>query len=607
MAQVATRQSASAGTSVPAKHVRGPRQRYTLWQRLRANLYGRLPLFVESLVALALIILVVLADVLYYLSHGIHDIGTSLQDAVGLLTLNPAVRTNGQAGTALFVFNVLFSLVFIQSILSAARAIVSRRRPEQRQRGMAAVLNDHVIVCGMGRMGFRLITRLVEADVRVAVIERDWHSEFVSRALAMRVPVIEGDAREIESLRHAGLNRARAIVACIDGDLVDAEIALAARAAHPRIRAILRAFNEDFDRGMERQFGAHTAFSASALAAPTFAAAAVVRHIEHVVPLDSQLLLVTSLTMPAIQPPGPTLRSFEERFHVRALRHIPASGASSRVKPPRSLATGDRLTVIGVLPAIQSLYAAGYASTLVPEAAPMRPPIGQHDRVIVCGLGKVGYRVVSWLKRMPSPPHITIVHLDDDEHKSFSRRIGTSPDVSTVFGDARDRETLLAAGIEDASVVLAVTSEDLINLQIALEARRIRPDAHIVLRVFSDSLAQHLVELFGIHTAYSTSELASSTLAAAAIVGGVSHAFASSGKLYAMSTVAVKPTGILAGSSILDVVERFGAVVAGLQRENALTVLPAHDMLIMPYDELSLVAPLDALARLRRTASEQVS
>ncbi|HLZ23352.1 MAG TPA: NAD-binding protein [Ktedonobacterales bacterium] len=601
MAQVVTQQRTGAPAHEPDRRGKLLRQRYSPWQRLRANLYGRLPLLIESLVALSLIVLVVVADVLYYATHGVRGLGTELQDAIGLLTLNPAVRSSDQTGTALFVFNVLFSLVFIQSILGAARAFFNKRQPELRERGRAAVLRDHVIVCGMGRMGLRLTTRLVESGTRAVVVERNPNGELVPRAQALRVPVVTGDARDIETLRQAGLLHARAIVACIDGDLADVEIALAARAANPHIRVILRAFNEDFDRGLERRFGPHSAFSASALAAPTFAAAAAVRNIEHVVPLDSQLLAVTTLSMPTLATPGPSVRQFEERFHVRVL-HIDRSGAALRADSARIVATGDHLRILATLPAIRALYAAGYSSTLAPGLGPMTLPANQRDHIIICGLGKVGYRVVGWLSAMPSPPHITTVYLDDDEHGSFARRIGASTGVKTVIGDARDAAILLTAGLSEASVVAALTSDDLTNLRIALEARRIRPDVHIVLRVFSDSLARQLVDLFGIHTTYSTSELASPTLAAASILGGVSNAFISGGTLYSVGAVAARDGGALAGHTIESIAERYAVVVAGIRRNGAVAVLPPHGGHVEPHDDVIVAAPLDALTKMRRNA-----
>src|SRR5579859_570342 len=157
----------SASVASLPRRVRGERrQRYTWWQRLRAGMYGRAPLLVESLLALALIALVVLTDTGYFLTVGdASNIGQALLNTLSLLTLNPAVRPgpNDSFGAALVVFNLLFSVLFVQSVLNSARALFTRRPEEARQLGRAAALRDHVIVCGLGRIGMRVVTRLVEA------------------------------------------------------------------------------------------------------------------------------------------------------------------------------------------------------------------------------------------------------------------------------------------------------------------------------------------------------------------------------------------------------------------------------------------------------------
>src|SRR5262249_11513800 len=178
--------------------------------------------------------------------------------------------------------------------------------------------------------GLRVITRLVEVGCPCVVVERDWGSELVPRALEMRVPVVDGDARELLILRRAGLARARAIVACIDGDLLDVEIALAARAAKPGIRVVVRAFSEEFARELEHSFGATSAFSPSALAAPTFAAATISRGLEHVVPLDHQLVGVIELALPAGTALPTPADALEARFGVRLL----AVGTDGRRRRP---------------------------------------------------------------------------------------------------------------------------------------------------------------------------------------------------------------------------------------------------------------------------------
>lgn len=577
-------------SSIP-RRVRGERrQRYTWWQRLRAGIYGRAPLLVESLLALALIALVVLTDAGYFLSvRDAGNIGQALLDTLSLLTLNPAVRPgpDDSFGAALVVFNLLFSVLFVQSVLNSARALFTRRPEEARQLGRAAALRDHVIICGLGRIGMRVVTRLVEAGYQAAVVERDWGAEFVPRALEMRVPVVTGDAREAAALRRAGLRRACAVIAGIDGDLVNVEIALAARAERPSVRVILRAFSEDFDRGLERGFGRDTAFSASALAAPSFAAATVAREIEHVLPLDGALLGVARVALRAADATPTGLRALEARYDVRFV--------------PEPLRAGYA-TVMGRLSSLEALRLAGATGDGVRALPTPFQPGERHDTVIVCGLGKVGYRVVGLLHAQRPRPRIVVLYHERDEDEPFLRRVRGLAAVEARRGDARDGETLRDAGLERAFAVAALTSDDLTNVRIGLEARRQRADLHVVLRVFSDTLAERLVDLFGIHTAYSVSDLASPTLAAAAVLGGVGHAFFADDRLYAMNELAARAGDRLSGRNVEAIRGETGAVVIGLRRgAGPLLVLPPADTVVAPGDAVTLAARLDALARLRST------
>src|SRR5262245_61938937 len=54
----------ASSTSELHRTERGPRQRYSLSQRLRANLYGRLPQFQQALAALGFFALVILFDLI---------------------------------------------------------------------------------------------------------------------------------------------------------------------------------------------------------------------------------------------------------------------------------------------------------------------------------------------------------------------------------------------------------------------------------------------------------------------------------------------------------------------------------------------------------------
>ncbi len=577
------------------------RQRYSPWQDLRAHLYGRGRQIAQSLLAIGFIGVVVLVNYFYFSTR---SGGTPpLQDAVAFLALQQPAGVNiDQIGTILLAFNLIFDLVFAQSIFNAVRLLLTPRANVTRQRGLATVLRGHVIVCGLGRVGIRVVTRLVRAGYHVAVIDLNHDKEYVRRVLAMRVRVLQGDARDLDVLRQAGVRSAVAVVANVDNDLLDVEIALEARAVRPGVRVIMRAFNEDFDRGLEQVFGPETAFSASALAAPTFAAAVISRNIEQVLPVAGQLLGVMQGSVPLVASTTPDIeRAYGVRVLKRARETIAPTvtprhrGTATRSATPGLVGPVTTLTLLGPLDGLERARV-GLGIPAIATPAHFTPSEGC-DTVLICGLGKVGYRVVRLLHHLPDGPRIVVIttaHPDD----LFLRRIRELDDVTIVPGDARDGETLRSAGLDRAFTVAALTSDDQTNVQIAIEARRLRSDVHVVLRVFRSGLANKLGDLFGIHTTFSTSNLASATLASAALLSGTRRAFALDDQLFGMLDVAVKAGDQLAGSTVAALRDSDGATIVGLTRDGAETALPAPALTLRDGDVATVLAPLATLARL---------
>src|SRR5262249_53082503 len=277
-----------------------------------------------------------------------------------------------------------------------------------------------------------------------------------------------------------------------------------------------------------------------------------------------------------------TVGDFERAHGVRVVQHIEAGGREVRPAERRSLSASDRVVLLGTLPRVEAACALNPAAVARGlTGAPLPPhPTPERDTVIVCGHGKVGYRVVRWLLRQDPRPKVVVVHNSDETTLLGGelRRLAQAGEVEEVVGDARTPEVLQRAHIERAFAVATVTSHDLTNLQIGMEARRQRADVHVVLRVFSPALAENLAGLFGIHTAFSTSELASATLAAAAEIGGVAHAFAADGHLFAMDQEMVRTGDRLAGRSVVAIRKQQGVLVAGVRRGGALMVLPGDEV-----------------------------
>src|SRR6185295_18862931 len=149
----------------------------------------------------------------------------------------------------------------------------------------------------------------------------------------------------------------------------------------------------------------------------------------------------------------------------------------------RRLNSGDEVTLLGSLDALEALRLKNQGRPSALRTLPLQHPTKTFDTVIVCGLGKVGYRVVQQLHQLNPRPRIVVVRLGDGRI-DFPQRISRLAGVITLVGDARDPEVLREAGVERAYAVAALTSDDLLNLQIGLAARHARHDIHVVLRVF---------------------------------------------------------------------------------------------------------------------------
>src|SRR5262249_30363500 len=156
---------------------------------------------------------------------------------------------------------------------------------------------------------------------------------------------------------------------------------------------------------------------------------------------------------------------------IRVLTHQDATGRPVHPSPMRQLGSHNRVTLLGSLADLESLRLKNIRGSKLGMLMPQRlqHPTEQYDTVIVCGLGKVGYRVVQQLHRLSPRPQIVVVRLGDGRPE-FPQRVNQLDGVRTIIGDARDPEVLREAGVERAYSVAALTSDDLLNLQIGLAA-----------------------------------------------------------------------------------------------------------------------------------------
>ncbi len=136
-------------------------------------------------------------------------------------------------------------------------------------------LRGHVVLCGMGDVGLRVLEDLVRIGEKVVVVESNADGKFIPSVRKRNIPLIVSDATQEEALLNANIREAKAIICATENDIRNLEIGLNARGLQPGIRVVLRIFEKEFAEKIQRYFGIDIALSSSAIAAPAFACAAL--------------------------------------------------------------------------------------------------------------------------------------------------------------------------------------------------------------------------------------------------------------------------------------------------------------------------------------------
>ncbi len=156
---------------------------------------------------------------------------------------------------------MIFSLTVDRIIKRRVQMALGRHAHTQR---------GHVILCGVGRLGRLVGESLLERGERVLLVEQNENSEAVSHLRSLGADAYFGDARSPRVLQDAGVLRAKALYSLTANDFVNLEVGLNARSFDPRLRLILRMYDESMSRRIKDQLDIHLSFSVSAIADEKF-------------------------------------------------------------------------------------------------------------------------------------------------------------------------------------------------------------------------------------------------------------------------------------------------------------------------------------------------
>lgn len=474
-------------------------------------------------------------------------------------------------------------------------------------------MKPRIIVCGLGRTGYRIFSLLKQqgADV-IGISDRPLtHNP--------KDEIVVGVLNSATTLLQAGIRSTQTLVLASHDDALNLAILTQARLLNPHIRIINRLYNQTLGERLDHLLSNHITLSVSALSAPIFAFSAMGNKAIGQLRLFQEIWSIQEEIIDEFHPwYQKTFNELWENPEKMFIYYLPAQGELdlvSAVIQGQKLQKGDHI-IIGNRPKIKKnrwnlwkqliklitnlkqyksyikpvliitliLFLTILFATLtylsvnldtpfidafyfsvgmitgaggqeeVAESAPnwiklftafmmiigagivgifyalindfvlgsrikqawdvARIPPKNH--YIICGLGGIGMQIV---KQLHHQGH-EIVILECDPNNRFLNTV-RSMGIPVIIEDARLENTLKIAKVETASSLLAVTHEDMINVEIALTAKAINPKLAVIVRTYDSKTARSIQDVFEFESVFSPSELATHSFTAAALGGRI--------------------------------------------------------------------------------------
>jgi len=342
------------------------RKKRRLQHAVRAQLRDMFVLFRESGSALLLFISLMIGGALLFHFFYVHpetgetiSFAEALYGTFSLLFFESTLQFPHQWYLQIlyFIIPILGLVVVADGFIRFGVALTNKKERGQKwQIAMASTYNEHVIICGMGKVGFRVALELLKFDREIVAIEANPDCRFVEKAKELGIPIIIADARRSENLIKAGVKHADAILPCTEDELANLDIALDARELNSNIKVVMRMFDPELAERVEKGFGIHTAFSVSALAAPIFAAASMRVNVKASFYVDNTLLNISEMSVePGSRIEGWSIGNLEREMDLSVVSYFEDGETRLHPDSDQCLNAGCKILLLARLDALHRL------------------------------------------------------------------------------------------------------------------------------------------------------------------------------------------------------------------------------------------------------------
>jgi voltage-gated potassium channel len=173
------------------------------------------------------------------------------------------VHRLSHAGRVFNSFLIFFGVtIMLLAVGGMTQAIIelelNQNFGKRRIKKMIDLLQDHYIVCGFGRIGRGAASELQRAGVPFLIV--DHNEDRVEWAMKSGMLAVVADATDDETLREAGVLRAKGLIATLQSDAENLFVILSAKALKPSLLVSARIASEQSEKKM-RLAGADYVFA----------------------------------------------------------------------------------------------------------------------------------------------------------------------------------------------------------------------------------------------------------------------------------------------------------------------------------------------------------
>ncbi|MGB3199309.1 MAG: NAD-binding protein [Nodosilinea sp.] len=228
--------------------------------------------------------------------------------------------------------------------------------------------------------------------------------------------------------------------------------------------------------------------------------------------------------------------------------------------------------------------------TLRFEFRERRPPVPDKDHVVVIWLGRVGRQVLALLQDLEQP--VVGIAPQAPDGDGLAKIPLLTGDVTAALGKAN---------LATAKSVVAVSEDEIQNLEMGLLAHRLNPHCRAIIRTYDQQFTDRVTQIFPFAQVLCSSALSAEAFAGAAFGEHVIGLFRLYDQTVLVTEYDLETGDTLSGRLLSEVAYGYGVVPLWHQTEGqAGKIMPTDDTRLQVGDRLVVLATIGGLRRIEQ-------